>query len=81
MLYLSFPSHQLKSPIRHDFQDPCKYSQMLPPVSSDVSPSIAQEVLVLLFADFIAEQSQPELVIISIAIPGLVEEGMSWNGV
>lgn len=81
MLCLSSPSHQLKSPIHHDFQDPSKYSQMLSPVGSDVSPSIAQEVLGLLFAGFIAEQSQPELFITPAALLGLVEEGMSWNGV
>lgn len=54
---------------------------MLPPVSSDVSPSIAQEVLGLLFAGFIAEQSQPELFIIPSALLDLAKEGMSWNGV
>lgn len=80
MLYLSSPSHQLKIPIYHDFQDPSKYTQMLP-VSSDVSPSIAQEVLGLLLAGFIAEQSQPKLFIIPAALLGLVEKGMSWNGV
>lgn len=81
MLYLSFPRHQLKSPIHHDFQDPSKYSQMLAPVGSDVSPSIAHEVLGLLFAGFITEQSQPKLFIIPAALQGLGEEGMSWNGV
>lgn len=81
MLHLSSPSHQLKSQVIMIFRtvlNTPRCSHQLP-VSSDVFPSIPQEVLGLLFAGFIAEQSQPELFIIPAALLGLVKEGMSFR--